>query len=89
LTFQDLFVEIMGELQTTSEPVDAPIDFRFDEAVPNGIGFSFIEDAVAALTLIPNAANRQRIALALERLAIALGFEHRVLDILLLPNCPQ
>ena len=86
LNFQDLFVEIMGELQTASEPVDAPIDFRFDDAVPDGIGFSFIEDAVAALALIPNAENRQRVALALERLSIALGFEHRVLDILLLPS---
>jgi hypothetical protein len=89
LTFPDLFVEIMGELQTMPEPVDAPIDFRFDEAMPSGIGFSFIEDAVAALPLIPNPENRQRIAVTLERLAIALGFEHRVLEILLLPSIPR
>jgi hypothetical protein len=47
---------------------------------------SFIEDAVARLPLIANSENGQQTALALERLSIALGFEHRVLDLLLVPS---
>lgn len=61
------------------------VHFRFEETVPDAVDLQSIEEIVAALPQISDPENRARVAGTLERLLIALGYGHRVLDLLLLP----
>lgn len=85
LTFADLFVELTSELRSCPACTHAPLDFRFEETVPDAVDLQSIEEIVAALPQISDPENRARVAGTLERLLIALGYGHRVLDLLLLP----